>query len=51
MLCGPLDEALRSLFSKVTHLGALVQHVLSDESNPGQVEELDAAIQAVGDAR
>ena len=51
MLAGPLDGSLRALFKQVLHVGELVQHALSEESEAGQLAELDTAVQAVEDAR
>ena len=51
MLAGPLDNSLRALFKHVTHVGDLVQKILSEESAANMLAELDTAILAVEDAR
>ena len=49
MLSGPLDEALRSLFSTLVHMGELVQSILSEEprSDRAQVSQLEEVIHTV----
>ena len=49
MLSGPLDQALRTLFSRLVHMGELVQSVLSEEprSDRAQVSQLEEVIRDV----
>ena len=49
MLSGPLDEALRPLFSRLVLMGELVQSILSEEprSERAQASQLEEVIQDV----
>ena len=47
MLSGPLDEALRPLFSTLVHMGELVHSILCEEPESGvaQLSQLEKVIQ------